>query len=848
LILRLPAPPTASAVAFQPTAQGAVQRSGLSMELPCHEMAYSLRQRIATCQSFLAMQQERGDVAGAGATLNNLGLVYQEQGKYAEAAQVYQQALTLHRQLGLLDRASASLTNLGTIYQQLGQYPQALDSYQQALSGYQTLNNQDYIGRTLNNMGTLHRQLGQPEQALALYQQALPVAEKSGDRAATANLWHNLGLLHHQAKRYSQALENYQQALAIRQETGDRSGAGSTLNNLGLVYQDLGQPQQGLAQLQAAQEIFQATGNHNQLGNVWDSQGTVYRALNQPGLALAAYQRAIALTQQTGDTSLNAEILANTGALFAEQQQPALAIVFYKQSVQLTESIRQSLRRLPQPQQEAYTQTVASTYRALADLLLKQDRVLEAQQVLELLKLQELQDYLRTVRGSVPSVEFLRPEAQILQTYNALQQGAVQVGQELAQLRQIPANQRTPEQQRRISQLVQLEEDLTRQFNQFASSPDVVALVQQLSPRTLRQTVDLADLVDLRRDLARWNAVLLYPLILDDRLELILTTPNAAPLRRTVKVSKAELNATILAFRQALQSPSKNVKAPAQKLYSWLIQPLEADLKQAKFQTIIYAPDGQLRYIPLAALHDGTQWLTQRYRVNHITAKSLTKFDAASKSALDVSSVQQYMVVAGAFSDVSQRYAVALGERSQDFQGLPYAKTEISNLAQRLPNTTQFIDQAFSLVNLKPRLNESRIVHLATHAAFIPGAPENSFILFGNGDRATLTDIANWSLQNVDLVVLSACETGLGGQLGNGEEILGLGYQFQTSGAKATVASLWSVQDDGTAILMDAFYKHLQQGLPMAEALRQAQMDLIAHPNYSRPLYWAPFILIGNGL
>lgn len=120
-------------------------------------------------------------------------------------------------------------------------------------------------------------------------------------------------------------------------------------------------------------------------------------------------------------------------------------------------------------------------------------------------------------------------------------------------------------------------------------------------------------------------------------------------------------------------------------------------------------------------------------------------------------------------------------------------------------------------------MDDYNIVHLATHAAFVVGTPDDSFILFGNGERITLRDIQKWNLKNVDLVVLSACETGLGGKLGNGEEILGLGYQMQRAGARAAMASLWSVDDGGTQALMDAFYTGITQGnITKAEALRQA--------------------------
>ena len=132
------------------------------------------------------------------------------------------------------------------------------------------------------------------------------------------------------------------------------------------------------------------------------------------------------------------------------------------------------------------------------------------------------------------------------------------------------------------------------------------------------------------------------------------------------------------------------------------------------------------------------------------------------------------------------------------------------------------------------------------------GKPEDSFVMFGDGSRASLRDVSTWSLQNVDLVILSACETGLGGRLGNGTEIMGFGYQMEYAGAKAAIASLWQVSDGGTQALMDAFYDILQDTrLTKAEVLAKSQRALIKdgkNHNFNHPYYWSPFIIIGNGL
>ncbi|HEY9299967.1 MAG TPA: CHAT domain-containing protein, partial [Phormidium sp.] len=357
-------------------------------------------------------------------------------------------------------------------------------------------------------------------------------------------------------------------------------------------------------------------------------------------------------------------------------------------------------------------------------------------------------------------------------------------------------------------------------FNNFINSPAVIALTQKLSQTTSGENLNLRTLNKLQGQLKQLsqNAVLLYPLILEDRLELVLVTSYSPPIRRTVNIKRQDLNRLIVEFRLALQQANTDAKTPGNKLYNLLIKPIENDLIKAQTQTIIYAPDGQLRYIPIAALFDGKQWLVERFSINNITSASLTNFNSRN--------VPQLKILAAAFTQGS--YNITVGSRKLTFAGLPFAGREVENLAAIIPTTTKLIDSAFTPPSTIPKLNEYNIIHLATHAAFVIGQPQDSFILFGDGSRVTLRDVETWSLPDVELVVLSACETGIGGQLGNGEEILGFGYQMQLTGAKATIASLWSVSDGGTQVLMDAFYAELKKGnISKIEALRKAQIALI---------------------
>jgi CHAT domain-containing protein/Tfp pilus assembly protein PilF len=632
--------------------------------------------------------------------------------------------------------------------------------------------------------------------------------------------------------RFQDALQKLQTALAISRNIQERPLEAATFNNIGRVYQQQGKFSQAFnAYLQALAINKELSINEKTPGQAHIALGKTY---------------------------------SNLGYLSELQNQPELAIFFYKHCVNNREKVRLHPEAFTGKLLDAYNLTVTQTYYALGEGLLKSDRTAEGQRILDLIKVEELEEYLQNVEGNqitAKGIEITPTEKPIKQKLDQSLDSTVVLGKELTKLRQIPPEKRSLQQKQRIQQIVENQQKILDDFNNFINSPDVKAQVEQISRTARQQNLDLESLNAIRDNLARLpgKSVILYPLVLENSLELVLVTPDSPPIHRTVPVKKENLQQTILSFRKALENPSLDVKKPARQLYDWLIKPIEKDLTQAATQTIVYAPDGQLRYIPLAALFDGKQWLVQRYSINHITAASLTNFNTPPSSDL--------RILAAAFTKGS--YTVEVANRKEIFSGLPFAAKEVENLATIVPGTKKILDNAFNPEMTVPQMDDFTVVHMATHAAFVVGKPEDSFILFGNGERVTLKDIATWSLPRVDLVVLSACETGLGGKLGNGEEILGFGYQMQKTGARSAIASLWAVDDGGTQALMSAFYALLPSGkFTKAEVLRQAQIALItgssphlgqqqgrsdnipksAMVSLSHPYYWAPFILIGNGL
>ena len=797
-----------------------------------------------------------------------------EVSQFNAALQSWQQALTVYQEIKDRQSEGRSLGNLGLAYYSSDKYDKALDYFQQFLAIARDIKDRESEGKAIGYLGLAYQNLGKYDKAIEYQLQRLAIAREIADRQSVGEALNNLGVAYELLGKYDKALDYYQQYLAIAQDIKDRAGEGKALGNLGRAYEGIGKSEQIIAvenQLLAIDRAIRLReGNGKATDNLENSPeafakidkydkaidstlqwlaisreisdrsseayalnwlGNAYSKRGRDREAIAYLQQSLTIAKEIGDRRVEGLALAKIGQILSKIKQPELAIVFYKQAVTVRESIRKDIKKLDRELQKSYLNTVADDYRNLADLLLKQDRILEAQQVLDLLKVEELNQYFRNVRGNnqtAQGVDLQSPE-----------QNIIALAMELSSLQQKDReNKITASDQQRLTQLVQTEKERNKQFNAFLDSPEIRKLIDELRRSEQNQNVNLNSYRKLQKDvLAQMpNAVMLYPLILEDRLELILINSKTPPIRRTVTISRTELNQLIVDFRAGLlDAGSDDVQVPAQQLYQAIIKPFESELQQLNIDTIIYAPDGQLRYIPLAGLFDGKQWLAEKYKINNITAESLTSFNTKP--------IAKPYILAGAFGGKSEDSLRA------GFSGLPATITEVQKISKRFPNTTSLIEANFTKIATESRANSHTILHLATHGELSIGSPEDSFILFGNGDKATIREIKDWSLSNIDLVILSACQTGLGKKLGSGVEILGLGYQMQTAGARAAIASLWQVDDSGTQALMEAFYSELQKGdVSIAEALRRAQVSLIRSSKFNHPNYWSSFFAIGNGL
>jgi CHAT domain-containing protein len=327
------------------------------------------------------------------------------------------------------------------------------------------------------------------------------------------------------------------------------------------------------------------------------------------------------------------------------------------------------------------------------------------------------------------------------------------------------------------------------------------------------------------------KVAVIYPVPLDDRLEIIVGHRSGLA-RFTSPHTSRELAAAVQQLRVLLEKrTTRQYLRPARELYDALIRPIESHLAALGVQTLVIVPDGPLRTVPFAVLHDGKAFLVDRYALAVTPVASLTE-----PRALPASSIRALLS--------------GLTEPRQGFAALPAVDEELKTLSALL-NAPVYRDREFSSAALETALSKAPInlLHVASHGQFSRD-PSETFVLTFDG-HLTLAQlrraIAAGKLREepLELLTLSACQTATG----DDRAALGLAGVALGAGARSALASLWAVNDESTSLLIEGFYENLvRKGMTKAAALRQAQIDLAHDERFAHPAYWAPFLVIGNWL
>ncbi len=376
----------------------------------------------------------------------------------------------------------------------------------------------------------------------------------------------------------------------------------------------------------------------------------------------------------------------------------------------------------------------------------------------------------------------------------------------------------------------------------------------------------------------------LYPVILPDRLELLLQTDQGIT-RATSAVGSASVGRTIRSFALELRTDSPVYPREARQLYDWILRPFEAQLTAQHIATLIVVSDGPLRLVPVGAFSDGRQFALEKYAVATVTGLSMTN---ASTPSRDLHALVAGMSQAGPVADrlaaeqasqASEGRApepaavgthgatrglptlllpVAAGTaassasetKNRDALALPGVRAEVEALARTLKGESLLDDQfTVGRFDAEASSGQYRIVHIASHGYF-GGNARDSYIL-AYDDLVSLEDLQSllksdrYRQQPIELLSLSACETAEG----NERSPLGMAGAAMKARAKSVLGTLWPVEDDAARAVMESFYTRLEgERITKAEALREAQLTLIHDPRTANPFFWAPFVLVGNWL
>lgn len=848
---------------------------GMSLTLMLEFRAVTASSVPPFSSSFPLLQaKEIGDISTQ--YLENSNLIQQarklyQAERYAEAVNIWQQALKAENNLS---SQAMVLNYLALAYQQLGQWQQAKEAITSSLKllgnkEQKTPQTRLILAQALNTQGSLELAQGQAEPALNTWQQAAAIYTEAGYTQG------RIGSLINQAQA-QQALGLYLQArktlaeveqLLVNQpdqqlkSTGLRS-LGNVLRLVGAFGDSRQVLQQSLQVLQSADILTpELSATLLSLGNTAYAQGDTESAFK--------YYEQAATTSPANITQIQAQInqiyllIATGQAQKAEnlwiQIQPNLANLSpSRSSIYARINLAKSLVKLGIKKTESAQLLVTAV---------KQAKSLNDQKAQSYAL-----GYLGGLYEQIPqwsnAQELTEQALQLAQAINApdvAYQWQWQLGRILkAQGAIKPA---TDAYKIAFTTLKSLRSDLVaintdiqfsfretvepvyREYVELLLNPGTSTEPSQEQLKQARQVIESLQLAELDNffrsaclegqivpieQIQQSKAAVIYPIILQDRLEVILSLPQQALRHYATKVSQNEVEEVAEQLRLNLEKPytTPDGKILSAKVYDWLIRPVQAELYQSQVTTLVFVLDGSLRNIPMAALYDGKQYLLEKYSVALTPGLELLGPLPLRQSRLKT-------LVAG------------LAEARHGFSSLPNVNEELKAVELEVPSEV-LLNETFTSAALRQQIDSLpfSVVHLATHGQFSSNADETFVLAWDKPMKVNeLKDLLRGREQTrpepIELLVLSACETAEGDK----RAALGLAGVAIQAGARSTLASLWSLDDESGALLIGQFYKELAtKQVTKAEALRLAQLSLLKDPDYRHPVHWASYVLLGNWL
>ena len=681
----------------------------------------------------------------------------------------------------------------------LGRSPRALEKLEKAKTLAEQSGNASLQVAVDSSLGNAYVLTGRDAEAEQLLRASIERARTLRDAETEAQALNNLGNLHALQGRYGDAARSYRGALDAANRAGQKGIAIRASNNLARALMDEGRHGDAIPLLAVLGEDLrkQAPSHEKAYGLI--SLGRLYGRLLKAGVAPAAQW------SQRSHAALNDALAVADSIQDARARSYALGYLgeLYEQAGRYDEALQYA-------QQASFAAQQANAPEILYRWQWLSGRVLKAKG--------DTDGAILAYRHSIATLKSVRADLVAGGARTTFRESVGPVFFQLA--------------------------DLLLQRSGTLSDPKLVTqdLVDARSTVEVLKGAELQDyfqddcVTALRArttgiDRLASNTAALYPIVLQDRLELLLSMPDGIR-RYTTPVSAETLTREIRQLRHLLEKRTTHQYLPhAEKLYDWVIRPIAADLEKAKIDTLVIVSDAALRTIPLGALYDGERFLVERYAVATTPGLSLTDPQPIERG-------QATVMLNG------------LTESVQGFAPLPYVAQELQTV-QKLYGGTVLENRDFTIPAMEKDLGENpyRIVHIASHGQFDSDVNKTFLLTYdgklGMNKLEQILGLSRFRTSAVELLTLSACQTAAG----DDRAALGLAGVAIKAGARSALATLWTVNDPASAELVADFYRALQDASnSKAKSLQQAQLGLLKDVRYRHPSYWSAFLLIGNWL
>lgn len=789
-----------------------------------------------------------GDRRAKARALMWLGLCLANTTNPAEALVAYREAANLFELIKDDDHEALALTGAAGAYGLLGRYDEAIKILNtQALPLRQKSNDLEGTAATLNQLGVIWIDIGDYDQAIATLQLAVETADAANVDQFKGATRGNLGFALILRGEYVAAKRNLEAALAF---FGGRSrGRSFVLYFSGRLNQQTNHTGEALRFYREAIETSRLAGDRRVEVAALYARASIELGIGQFTRANEGFSAALLSAYRYGLKELEARCAGGVMNAYQAQERRGAAILFGKESVNTYQDIRAALRSYDSRTERLFVESHLVTYRTLIELLVEAGRIPEAQQVLSLLKEEEVWTYTRgdsrvvkkaqTACATSPHVgrteyiNYTPKECELESQYHTIADDAAVVGKTYYDLKSVP--ERTPQQD---AELQQVYDKVVAINGHFQMSLKQIA--RELGRARGDKLLEVTESQSLMQTLAEMpeNAVVVYALVLPKKLRLILITPTVQIARESM-ISSAELNKAVFLMRSQCQDPHSDPRNTSKNLYDLVFLPIAADIKQSGAKVIMWSLDGVLRYAPMSALYDGTHYLVEHYQ--------MVFFTAASRDSLRDSVLSDWTGIGFGISKPIAGF-VGLPDVPAELYGIFGSNTDLRR-RHGIYKGDVYIDEAFDKATLqKSLLRKLSLVHFATHFSLSPGTQDDSFLLMGTGDHFTLRDmrIVPNVFSGTDLLTLSACETAVPQATSDGVEVESFGVLAQRQGAKAVLATLWDVADASTTDFMLEFYSEKKSMVTKAAAIQGAQLSIMKRSKYAHPYFWAPFVLYGN--